>query len=114
MASPATLSGIASPARSLSRPERELARLKARSHAKRDKKKALKSYVPKPRMSKAEKHVKNAPLLLSSFKPEKMPIASTGYIGLRGKKSPATVYSLDELVGPTSRFGFKLFEWDGR
>lgn len=91
-----------------------LAKTKARYRSKRDKKKSLKDYVPKPRKRKAEKHINNAPLLLSDFKMENMPVASTGYIGTRARKNPTTVYRLDEMVGPASKFKFKLFEWDGK
>lgn len=48
-------------------------------------------------------------------------MAKTGYVGLRDSKEERVekghmkkTYSLDELTGPNSKFGFKLIEWDGR
>jgi hypothetical protein len=48
--------------------------------------------------------------MISSF-----PVASTGWVGLReqGPGRKAT-YSLNDLIGPDSKFRFELKRWDGR
>jgi hypothetical protein len=43
---------------------------------------------------------------------KKTDMASTGYIGLREQKSKKD-YALEELVGKSSKLGFRLIEWDG-
>lgn len=49
----------------------------------------------------------------TGLRSEDAPIAKTGFIGIRGTRSSAT-YALKQLVGPNSRLGFELVEWDGR
>lgn len=51
--------------------------------------------------------------LKTELKSEDAPIAKTGFVGIRSTRSSA-IYSLKQLVGPKSRFGFEMVEWDGR
>ncbi|KDR65472.1 hypothetical protein GALMADRAFT_43520, partial [Galerina marginata CBS 339.88] len=71
-----------------------------------------KSTDSKPKARYFEKHVKHAPTVHTAHDAKKIKIASTGYIGVRGKNSAQT-FRLDELVGENSRFKFDLVEWDG-
>lgn len=66
-----------------------------------------------PREKTLRKHVKPSNPIRSAMEGEKIRIASTGYIGVRQRKS-SRVYTLEELTGKGSRFGLKLIEWDGR
>lgn len=68
-------------------------------------------YTPRPKMQK--KYTKSAVEAESEAAGEDFRIAKTGYMTARGLKS-STTYKLSELVGPGSRFGFELIEWDGQ
>lgn len=91
---------------------------KRKGHARRRKKRAAEKaeltpddYEPRP--STRRKHVLGQDGLQTSIQSEAARIAKTGYVGIRGEKSSA-VYGLKQLVGPDSRFGFDLIEWDGQ
>jgi hypothetical protein len=58
------------------------------------------------------KHVAPSDPVKSKLSIKNADMASSGYIGLRGKKSKK-LYFLEELVGVNSKFHFLLIEWDG-
>ena len=41
-------------------------------------------------------------------------VASTGFVGVDDRRRSKTAYTLEQLVGKNSRFGFRLHRWDGR
>lgn len=87
---------------------------RARRKRKREAEKAALTpcgYQPRPNTRR--KYVLEAEGLKTELASEDTRIASTGYVGIRTPKS-SSVYSLKQLVGPSSRFGFNLVEWDGR
>lgn len=91
---------------------------KLKSRAQRRKKRkaekaALTPHEYKPRPGTRQKHVLEKDGLQTELISEDTRIASTGYVGIRTPSSSA-VYSLKQLVGPRSQFGFDLVEWDGR
>lgn len=90
---------------------------KRRGHTNRQRKRAAakanltpSDYEPRP--STRRKHTAATEGLQTELRSEDARIASTGYIGIRGSNTTA-VYSLKQLVGPSSRFRFDLVEWDG-
>jgi hypothetical protein len=59
-------------------------------------------------------HVLPAKEVRTNLKTRKLRVAKTGWIGLRDNdERDDRAYSLDELVGDDSEFGFNLQEWDG-
>lgn len=91
---------------------------KIKGHARRRKKRAAEKaeLTPddyKPRPSTRQKYVLGQDGLKTNIQSEAARIAKTGYVGVRGEKSTA-VHSLNQLVGPDSRFSFDLVEWDGQ
>lgn len=65
------------------------------------------------RPAASKKHVRNSEPTASAFNSEGMPIASTGYIGIRESRS-GSIYQLKQLAGDGSALGFRLHKWDGR
>lgn len=99
-------------------PGMRLKRNKRQGHANRRRKRQAVSsqegpdlYKPRPNSSK--KHVSTALEVKTGFESKDIPIAKTGYVGIRQTAS-STTYRLAELVGPRSRFKLHLYEWDGR
>lgn len=89
---------------------------KRQGHANRKRKRDKAKLGPAeytPRSQTRKKYAESAAEAGSEATGEDFPIAKTGYTAARGSNS-STAYKLDELVGPGSRFGFKLIEWDGR
>jgi hypothetical protein len=58
------------------------------------------------------KHVTPSNPVKTNLSINKTNMASTGYVGAREQKSKKD-YTLEELVGRNSKFGFCLIEWDG-
>jgi hypothetical protein len=69
-------------------------------------------YVVKPRL--VNKHARPAAAVDVKFDAMKLRHTKSAYTGGRVKGSPRRVYSLDELVGDSSKFKFRLEIWDGR
>lgn len=93
-----------------------LKKRKSHAHRRRKRTAAKANLTPsdyEPRLSTRRKYAAASEGIQTELKGEDMRIASTGYVGIRGSRSSA-VYSLRQLVGPGSRFGFDLVEWDGR
>jgi hypothetical protein len=58
------------------------------------------------------KHITPSNPVKTNLSVKKTDMVSTGYVGVREQKSKKD-YTLEELVGRNSRFGFHLMEWDG-
>jgi hypothetical protein len=59
-------------------------------------------------------HVLSAKEVRTDLKTRKLHVAKTGWVGLRDNNERGDrEYSLDELVGEGSEFGFRLQSWDG-
>lgn len=89
---------------------------KGHAHRKRKREAERAALTPceyEPRPNTRRKHVLEAEVLETELASEDTRIASTGYVGIRTPRS-SSVYSLKQLAGPGSRFGFSLVEWDGR
>ena len=93
-------------------------RKKKRSHKNRTKRRQAEShergYAPHRESVKRalHKHVTPSNPIKTHLSIKKTDMASTAYIGLREQKSKKE-YTLEELVGEKSKFGFRLVEWDG-
>jgi hypothetical protein len=59
------------------------------------------------------KYVDHANLIHTSTSVGTSPVASTAYVALDNRIRSKRFYRLDELVGPTSKLGLMLQEWDG-
>jgi hypothetical protein len=59
-------------------------------------------------------HVLPSKVLRTDLQTRKLRVATTGWVGLRDhNERDDREYSLDELVGERSEFGFSLRAWDG-
>ncbi|EDR05474.1 uncharacterized protein LACBIDRAFT_329780 [Laccaria bicolor S238N-H82] len=70
----------------------------------------VENYKARPNIRK--NHISDAVPLKTKFDSTKLSIASTGYVGIRGDGS-TTLYTVDQLVGPHSRFQFDYVSWTG-
>jgi hypothetical protein len=63
-----------------------------------------------------EQHIHPSRALQTDLHMRKLRATKPGYIGLRdsSKGSDKHIYSLDQMVGDGSEFGFELRAWDGR
>ncbi|KDR66326.1 hypothetical protein GALMADRAFT_259368 [Galerina marginata CBS 339.88] len=77
----------------------------------KEKKAKIRESGPKPAL--ALKQIQTAVGVSSTYSAQDFDIASTGYISQRERGHSAT-FSLDQVVGPNSRYKFELKEWDGR
>ncbi|KAL0572267.1 hypothetical protein V5O48_009693 [Marasmius crinis-equi] len=67
---------------------------------------------PAPALKK--KHVASAQPEPTNLRFEDIRVAGNGFTGYHGRRSaPKKEYTLDEMVGPASRFKFRLIGWDG-
>jgi hypothetical protein len=95
-----------------------LFRKKKRSHKNRTKHRQAElsqmGYAPHRESVKRalHKHVTPSIPVKTNLSIKKTDMASTGYLGVREQKSKRD-YTLEELVGKRSKFGFRLVEWDG-
>jgi hypothetical protein len=93
-------------------------RKKKRSHNNRTKRRQAEvhemGYAPHRESVKRalHKHVTPSNPVKTNLSIKKTDMASTGYVGVREQKSKKD-YTLEELVGRNSKFGFRLIEWDG-
>jgi hypothetical protein len=58
------------------------------------------------------KHIMPSNPIKTNLSIKKTDMASTGYVSVREQKSKKD-YTLEELVGRNSKFGFCSIEWDG-
>lgn len=93
-------------------------RSKNKGHANRRAKRArvqagqrLEDYGVRPEAS--AKYVGKSKEAHCTFDGNRLQIASTGYVGIRGGRT-ATVYRLDQVTGAGSTYGFELHKWDGK
>jgi hypothetical protein len=88
---------------------------KTQSHACRSKKRAkeretrFSPYEARPAVK--TKYINNATAVNTSMSSPR--VARTGYVALDGRVRSKKKYQLHELVGPTSKLGLTLQEWDG-
>ncbi|KDR65536.1 hypothetical protein GALMADRAFT_17261, partial [Galerina marginata CBS 339.88] len=88
------------------------ARQKASSNRNRKKKKgAQEGYTPAPQLAK--KQLSSSQVVSPAYSTNSFGIASTGYVSPRTINS-STAYRLDQLVGPSSKFKFRLQKWDAQ
>lgn len=64
--------------------------------------------------STINKHVRPAAPIQTQLDAEDLPHTRNAYTGWRDTDGHGKVYTLEELVGEGSEFGFKLERWDGR
>jgi hypothetical protein len=97
--------------------QRKMRKLRSKETRKlqRELEKATASYGEYQVRSKARAHhVLPAKEIRTSLQTRKLRVAKTGWIGLRDyDEREDREYSLDELVGEGSEFGFSLRAWDG-
>lgn len=98
-------------------PER-VKKKKAQSHACRNKKRAkakqsrFSPYESRPAVR--AKYIDNATSIQTATSLESPPVASTAYVALDDRLRSKKTYRLEDVVGPTSKFGFVLQKWDGQ
>jgi hypothetical protein len=68
----------------------------------------------KPRKRTVEHHIHPSSPLQTDLQTRNLRATKTGFTALRDTERIEGVYSLDELVGKKSEFGFDLKTWDGR
>jgi hypothetical protein len=106
-----------SPKKDVVQVSRKVQKAREKSHALRKRKrkanqdKASGGYDIRPSILK--KYVLAAPTIPSHFQAEGACVASSGFIGLDDGTANKKTYRLEELVGPASTYGFKLYQWDG-
>lgn len=87
----------------------------ARRYAKRayDREEEAKRAIPDERGSKgvSKRHRRSARPMKTDLATHELPVASTGWIGLRDRKKDQSLYSAKQLVEDLK---FKLVNWDGR
>ncbi|KAL1724897.1 hypothetical protein EV714DRAFT_278078 [Schizophyllum commune] len=96
-------------------------REKRKSHEKRRRKRAHMQLTKKPwelsvRPSARRKYVDFARPIKTNLQPASLRITRTGYTAMRDEKADKTrkrTYRLSDMVGPSSTYNFKLYEWDG-
>ncbi|KAK1217089.1 hypothetical protein PQX77_020273 [Marasmius sp. AFHP31] len=91
------------------------ARSKKNRKRKREKEKAEKGaegYSVPPALKK--KHLNNSKSQSVNFDLGSIRVADNGFTGHHRNHGSQKEYTLDEMVGPESRFKFNLIEWDGR
>ncbi|EDR03721.1 uncharacterized protein LACBIDRAFT_306858 [Laccaria bicolor S238N-H82] len=105
-------------------PPRRTTRAKQRSHSNRKNKRKMEREAArleskgrketyKARSSTVKKHIKPANPYETQFDTTTIPIASSGYVSVPGRKSSST-FPLKKLVGPDSRFKMEKVVWDGK
>lgn len=99
----------------LNRAAKRKARMKEASKRNRQKRKTneLSERQVREDLRLANKHLRHAEPVASSYNGDNFNISATGYIGKR-KNGDERTYSLDEMVGEDSIFKFTLKKWDGR
>jgi hypothetical protein len=69
-------------------------------------------YAVKP--NALNRHVRSATAIKTTLNPRKLGATKSGWTGTRDQGGYKRVFTLDEMVGETSIFKFKLERWDGR
>lgn len=88
---------------------------KAASHAQRSKRRAaaeFRNYVV--RVKVANRYVNLTDSIRCGMDTQAAPVQSTGFTARDDGTRPQKEHCLDEMVGETSRFKFRLEKWDGR
>ena len=84
-----------------------------RNRRTREKEEAIFSgYEARPDINK--KFLENPTTVQTRISMQGCKAASSGYIGIKGNIPSSQVHELRDLVGETSKFHFKLQEWDGQ
>ena len=111
-------SALSSTTRSSTQRDRRKAKKKLQGHANRSKRRqeardATYANI-KPRAQRRLGILGASEPLCTSIDSSKSSHISTGFTGLDNGERQKKLYSLEELVGEGSKFGFKLQAWDGR
>jgi len=98
--------------------EHRKAKKKAQSHANRQKARQVAREATyanlKVRPECTAKFVHSSTPVLTDTDTKNASRVSTGYTGRDSGDRSSKLYTLDELIGEGSKFGFKLQKWDGR
>lgn len=94
--------------------ERQKTRSKQRRESQRQAEKASIASSSRTKPSVCKRHLRAASPLKPLFTLADKRVALTAYVGLRDSKGDQRAYTLNEMVGDGSRFGFRCMEWDGR
>ncbi|KAK7452744.1 hypothetical protein VKT23_012145 [Stygiomarasmius scandens] len=85
------------------------------AHDRRRKKRKLESKAPKKSRSNTTARVlTEAKPIIVQWDCLPTAIQTSGYIGKDWVEGPGKVWTLEEMVGPESRFKFQLVQWDGK
>ncbi|KAF9257864.1 hypothetical protein L218DRAFT_965023 [Marasmius fiardii PR-910] len=61
-----------------------------------------------------KKHLNNSCIIPMRLNLTNIRVSQNGFTGYRTNWAPSTEYMLEEMVGPNSKFKFRLIVWDGR
>jgi len=104
--------------RPTSQRDRRKARKKSQSHANRSRQRQdardASSASLKPRIQRRLNTLGASEPLRTEIDSAQSSHINTGFTGLDNRERHKKLYSLEELVGEGSKFGFKLQTWDGR
>ncbi|KAH9920397.1 uncharacterized protein B0H18DRAFT_1121990 [Fomitopsis serialis] len=96
--------------------ERQRRKAQVRAKRKRQRAESASPYatMQRPRLPLLNRHIDAAPSIGTDIATQALPHSNGAYTGGREPRTSRRQYTLDDLVGEGSEFGFELIRWDGR